>query len=172
MRAEGTFAEVLDAHLTGWETVVETPVPAVPRPSLSTPATVLDPSFWTLRTRQTSIDGSSRVANAVTSRSRLASTESPRRRTVALPSPPERQSTHPLSAAQQAAFRDLVAHGADLPDDFSAADLRRAFRSLARRYHPDTQASRGVEVQAALARHFVSISRSYRVLLDWSDARR
>ncbi len=70
-----------------------------------------------------------------------------------------------LSPRQQIALDRLVALGADMDVGFTSADLRREFRILARRYHPDCHAQRTSADKARLTRLFVDLHRAYRILL-------
>jgi hypothetical protein len=69
-----------------------------------------------------------------------------------------------LMARERRALRELIALGAELTPDFTAAELRHAFRVLARRYHPDTNPDGDAGEQAGLARKFAELSESYRCL--------
>lgn len=69
-----------------------------------------------------------------------------------------------LSARERAALDALVAFGSTLSTTFTAAELRGAFRTLARRYHPDRHPGAGTQHQAQLARTFAEIVTHYRVL--------
>lgn len=82
-------------------------------------------------------------------------------------SPP--RSAHPLTATERRAFNELVALGADLPINFTRADLRRSFRSLARRYHPDRHPTSTPADRARLAAAFASVSDHYRCLTALLD---
>jgi hypothetical protein len=80
------------------------------------------------------------------------------------PAPPRR-----LSARQQRALDRLVALGAELRADFSLHVLRSAFRSLARRYHPDRHPDSGPAEKARLSGVFAELNDSYRRLLAVFD---
>ena len=154
MRAGATFAEVLEAAL---EATHETPASHQPdvryipsgypflflngqvaasRPPLTTHARVR-------ASDAVSVPGQVRAASA------RASRQAPRH----------------LSAREQRAFLDLVRHGAELGDDFTRADLQRAFRTLARRHHPDRHPGASASEQARCSATFVGITTSYRTLL-------
>jgi hypothetical protein len=76
-----------------------------------------------------------------------------------------RRVPHRLTQAQQAALRELLACGAELHDDFTADDLRRTFRSLAQRYHPDRHPGAGADEHRRLATTFARVNDGYRELL-------
>jgi hypothetical protein len=76
------------------------------------------------------------------------------------PAPPRT----PLNARETRALMALNALGADLDGDLSVAELRRAFRRLARRYHPDRHPGSNTAEQERLARAFVEATEHYRVL--------
>ncbi len=54
--------------------------------------------------------------------------------------------------------------GADLDDSLSPSTLRRAFRQLAHRYHPDRHPGRNAAELQQLARLFTEATEHYRVL--------
>lgn len=54
--------------------------------------------------------------------------------------------------------------GAELGRDFSAADLRRAYRRLARTYHPDGHPGVTAGERARLSRTFAALTDHYRTL--------
>jgi len=80
------------------------------------------------------------------------------------PAPPRR-----LNARQQRALDRLVALGAELRADFSPHLLRSAFRSLARRYHPDRHPESDPAEKARLSGLFSELNDSYRRLLTLVD---
>lgn len=70
-----------------------------------------------------------------------------------------------LTAARRAALDVLRASGAaELNEDFSAADLRRAYRRLALRWHPDRHVTAGPAERTALAETFARVTSAYRQL--------
>jgi len=70
-----------------------------------------------------------------------------------------------LTAAQRSAFDVLRASGASgLNEDFTAADLRSAYRRLALRWHPDRHATAAPAERALLAQTFARITSAYRQL--------
>ena len=70
-----------------------------------------------------------------------------------------------LTARQQAALDHLVTLGARLDADFTTADLRSAFRQLARRYHPDRHHGGSAAEIARVTRVFATMSAHYQCLL-------
>lgn len=81
-----------------------------------------------------------------------------------LPGARPRREAHRLTDLQQRAFDLLTRLGATLAGDFSADELRREYRRLAQRYHPDRHGDAGVSERAALARRFAEASDGYRCL--------
>jgi len=71
----------------------------------------------------------------------------------------------PLSPVERRALVALNDLGADLGDSPSFGALRRAFKRLARRYHPDRHPGASPAEQAHLARLFVDVTEHYRVLV-------
>lgn len=70
-----------------------------------------------------------------------------------------------LTEGQRAAFDVLRASGASgLTEDFTAADLRSAYRRLALRWHPDRHATAAPAERALLAQTFARITSAYRQL--------
>jgi hypothetical protein len=70
-----------------------------------------------------------------------------------------------LTPAQRQAVDALRALGADLPPDtFTHAELRSAFRTLARRFHPDRHPGSPDAERARLARSFAAACDAYRTL--------
>jgi hypothetical protein len=72
---------------------------------------------------------------------------------------------HRLSGHGRHALNEIVALGAALDESCSEDELRRAFKLLARRYHPDCRPLAGEAEKARLSRLFVSLHRAYKVLL-------
>ena len=77
--------------------------------------------------------------------------------------PPSTAKT-PLNASEKRALMALNALGAGLSEDPSAPALRRAFRRLARRYHPDRHPESSAAELERLARLFADATEQYRVL--------
>lgn len=71
-----------------------------------------------------------------------------------------------LAAPQQRALDELVTLGARLTADFTAAELRSAFRALARQYHPDRHTGVAEIERATLARQFARVHDAYRLLSE------
>jgi hypothetical protein len=80
---------------------------------------------------------------------------------AAAPRPPRRI----LSPRHQRALDALIGFGADLHPDFTEAELRSAFRSLARCYHPDRHPGTDAAESGRLARIFSGLAGHYRELL-------
>lgn len=78
--------------------------------------------------------------------------------------PAARRSPHRLTADQQQAFDRLRLLGAELHAGFTAGELRREFRRLARRFHPDAQGSGTAVDRAAAARCFAEAADACRRL--------
>jgi len=93
------------------------------------------------------------------------------RRAAGAAQPRPRRPAHRLTDVQRAAFERMLLLGADLADDFTAEDLRREYRELARRYHPDGHARCGALEQAQLARSFAAAAEDYRILRELVDTR-
>ena len=69
-----------------------------------------------------------------------------------------------LAAHEKRALSALNRLGARLTPDFTAVELRRAFRGLARQYHPDRQPLSDSAAQAQMARLFGEIVAHHREL--------
>ena len=74
-----------------------------------------------------------------------------------------------LTAHQQEALDHLLSLGARLRADFTARDLRSAFRDLARRYHPDRHHGGSLAEIAHVTRVFATMSAHYQCLLAAVD---
>jgi hypothetical protein len=81
------------------------------------------------------------------------------------PAPAPVRTARTLSPRQRRAVDAMAALGARLDDDFTAAELRRAFRRLAREYHPDRHPASSASETARLSRLFADLSDHYRCLL-------
>ena len=73
--------------------------------------------------------------------------------------------TRVLTARHQEALDHLVSLGARLGVDFTARELRSAFRQLARRYHPDRHHGGSTTEIAQVTRVFATMSAHYQCLL-------
>lgn len=82
--------------------------------------------------------------------------------------PPRR--TRRLTTAQSRSLATFNQLGADVRADFSAGELRSAFRMLARTYHPDRHPRASVSDRQRLAQQFTTIRASYETLLTALDA--
>jgi hypothetical protein len=87
----------------------------------------------------------------------------------ASPRPATAPAARELTLRQQRALDELIALGAELTADFTAATLRRAFRVLARRYHPDRHPDCTPVDHARLSRLFAGLTDNYRCLLKLID---
>jgi hypothetical protein len=71
-----------------------------------------------------------------------------------------------LTPRQHDALRALWGLGARLGADFTEPELRSAYKSLARRYHPDSHPDGSEAEVARLARIFANLTDCYRLLLS------
>jgi hypothetical protein len=90
---------------------------------------------------------------------------------AAAPQPQPRR-PRKLTVAERIALARLNALGAALADDMSVADLRSAYRRLARDYHPDRHPSSASGEQERLSRLFGEITAHYRRLAAALDRER
>ncbi|MES1255461.1 MAG: hypothetical protein ABUS56_07635 [Acidobacteriota bacterium] len=74
-----------------------------------------------------------------------------------------------LTGRQQDALATLNRLGAGLAQDFTVRELRSAFRTLARRYHPDRHPGGTPYEAAQLSRLFADVTGHYRRLLALFD---
>src|SRR5688500_15988324 len=81
------------------------------------------------------------------------------RRRAAAPTPPRR----PLSREQRAALDRFVALGARLHSGYTRRELRSAFRSLARTFHPDYHPAISASEKARLSAMFSEVREAYDV---------
>lgn len=88
----------------------------------------------------------------------------PRRAPWAFTGEPRRRQPHRLTVEQHAALESLTLLGADLPPGFTAEELRREYRRLARRYHPDGQQDGSALDRTQAARCFAQVVDAYRRL--------
>jgi hypothetical protein len=138
MRREGSFADVLERELERGTYQSE---PRAPRPAEPFRAAPLHPFLFS-----TPLFTSPRAAFA-----------------WAAPTPRPRRT---LTSRQERALGELVKLGANLTRDFTASELRRAFRMLARQYHPDRHPDSSDSAKARLSRLFAEAAENYRQLLD------
>jgi hypothetical protein len=82
-----------------------------------------------------------------------------------VPAQPLPRPSRRLAAGEASAFNALVGLGADLRPDFTAGELRSAFRALARRYHPDSNPGSSDAAKVRLAGLFGDLTENYRRLL-------
>jgi DnaJ domain len=75
-----------------------------------------------------------------------------------------------LSSRKRAALEQLNALGARLDADFTVEALRRAFRELARRYHPDRHPGSSASEKARFSMQFVRLHDAYRELQSAAPA--
>lgn len=75
------------------------------------------------------------------------------------------QPARTLTVQQQRALDQLTALGARLTADFTFQELRREYRQLARRIHPDRHNHCTASERERLSRQFAELSDSYRHLL-------
>lgn len=75
-----------------------------------------------------------------------------------------RRPAHRLTADQQHAFEQFERLGARVPAGFSADELRREYRQLALRFHPDRHADRSALECEQRARNFAEAADLYRCL--------
>jgi hypothetical protein len=75
--------------------------------------------------------------------------------------PPRPRPTRDLTPAQRDALAAMVRLGASLDSGFTAAELRSAFRTLARRYHPDRHPDAGPDEKTRWAREFSVLCENY-----------
>jgi len=81
------------------------------------------------------------------------------------PTPPPRP-RRVLTTLERRALDQFEALGARLPVDFTDGELRSAFRTLARRYHPDRHPGCSPFDQARFAHTFACVCEAYRHLLS------
>lgn len=78
--------------------------------------------------------------------------------------PPARRPAHRLTDRQRRAFERLGVLGADLPAGFTSEELRREYRGLARRFHPDRHGDCSEMERQQRARNFAEAAESYSCL--------
>lgn len=77
---------------------------------------------------------------------------------------PARRPAHRLTAEQQLAFERFERLGARLPAGFTAEELRREYRQLALRFHPDRHADHAALEREQRAGNFAEAADLYRCL--------
>jgi hypothetical protein len=154
-----TFAEVLDQELASFET----------RGPAATPAPPLPPTY---RAPHPLLFAKPHTAFRATAYGPLVSSDSVPGTLGVVPTPrPVRPSPLPpppprvLSTAQRRALDSMVALGATLDANFTARELRSAFRTLARQYHPDRHPSSSNAEKARLAHVFAELNDDHHRLM-------
>ena len=74
--------------------------------------------------------------------------------------------TRRLTLVERKAVDEMVSLGASLDADFTADELRGAYRQLARRYHPDLHPACSEREKARLSALFTRAHASYQILLE------
>jgi hypothetical protein len=80
----------------------------------------------------------------------------------AVPATEPRRPDHAFTDLERRAFDRLLDLGARLELNFSADELRREYRRLAQRYHPDRHTGGSVVEQGRLGRTFAELTERYR----------
>jgi hypothetical protein len=80
------------------------------------------------------------------------------------PPPRARVEDRRLSVAEQHALAQLVTFGALLTESFSAGDLKREYRRLALRHHPDRRRAGAGQAVTDASTTFAAIAEAYRCL--------
>ena len=88
----------------------------------------------------------------------------PRRADLAGPPRPVPRPARTLTPRQQDALDQFIALGARVSADFTRDELRTAFRSLARAYHPDRHPGIGASEKARLSSKFALVRGAYELL--------
>ncbi len=158
------FEQVLDARLAAsWATAppVAPAVDSRPDPGLRA---ALAGAFDWLGRAAAGFERGYGTAAASTAARRPAAGRPAAGRPAAVPPPAPSRPARTLPASQREALGRLRQWGADLSDDFTADELKRAYRRLARQFHPDAHASAPAAVRAALGGAFHQIHLAYRLL--------
>lgn len=82
----------------------------------------------------------------------------------AAPPPPPRRPVRRLTVDEQRALARLLALGATLTEAFTADELKREYRRLALRHHPDRRGAGPAEAIARAATTFAEVAAAYRCL--------
>ena len=157
MQVSGTFAEVLDEALRGYQPPVAAPERQQRFRTASLHPFLFNRLDYPALHRRTGDPGGD-LARAESQASRANASR-----------PPDRPARR-LSAVQQRSLDAFVQFGASISRDFSGHELRSAFRTLARRYHPDRHPHASESDKAALSRQFTAIASSYEILVTALDA--
>jgi len=157
MSGGATFAEVLEQELAGFQPRGPVSAPAPPPPTYRAPHPLLFARPYVAFSATTY--GPIATQDFMPSMVEAATTRRPVKPSV--PPPPRR-----LSPSQRRALDGLVALGANLDANFTARELRSAYRTLARRYHPDRHPSSSDPERARLARVFAELNDNHRRLLN------
>lgn len=148
MRAAAGFSQVLDEKLGA--------IPPSPERPWQTGCATPASAFWGFRP-----DGVLSGATVLGTRWAAAYGHSE----AAPPAPRPPRAARSPAPPQDAALDRLRALGAtDLGSDFTPDELRRAYRVLARTYHPDRFQGLTPEAQARLAASFAEVTEAYRLL--------
>lgn len=79
---------------------------------------------------------------------------------------PMRTRRRMLTAVERRALDTFAWHGARLTPEFSVSELRREYRRLARRFHPDAHPECTPDELAGMSAQFAAVSASYQTLLS------
>ena len=143
MDGGATFAEVLEARVGSWKAEDAHPGSIPPRRTAPPhPFLFVEPQVQFRATPYAAMAGDRMAPAAV----------------------PPRRRCRMLTAPEQRALDGLVRLGATLEPDFTAADLRTAFRTLARRYHPDSHPTSSTVELTRFARLFADVTEHHRRL--------
>ncbi len=153
-----TFADALDAALG-----TERGYAPVPPPSATFTSRHANPFLFSSWTAQRAMDGYAKVRQP---RMEQAAAE-PRM----VPPPPAPRPVRVLTDAQRGELLALQRSGAALTPDFTVAELRREYRKLARRFHPDSHPGCSPAAAESLSREFAAVTASYQRLLASVDPR-
>lgn len=147
-----TFADTLDAALGSERSYTPVPPPGAPFTSRHA-----NPFLFSNWTAQRAMDGYAKVWQP---RCEPAAAEPRMAPPQAAPRP-----ARVLTEVQRREFDALRRSGAALTADFTVAELRREYRKLARRFHPDSHPGCSASVAETLSREFAAVTASYQRLL-------
>jgi hypothetical protein len=160
MQGGASFADVLDAHLGC--TQVPPVRPALSNRPLTPPLFAFEPTRSSAATPRPTLGARLHsVASMSPGAGRPARSEPVRPTTASLR----------LTALEARALEALNALGAELDEHLSIDALRRAFRQLARCYHPDCHPGVSAAERERLAQLFVDATGHYRLLAAALEAR-